>query len=243
MSTPRGNGVSQRDLDRLADGELIPAERSSVLAKVAIEPDGWKRCALAFLENQSLRGACRSLVADGSPHAAPAAIVSRPPTTRPWRVLAGLSVAAAALLVAFFSGRSLGHRQGVAFASASAPSNEQRQTDDAQAPHDPKSTAIGKAADEQSHPGRPAHIVGLVKFEGAEGQQNSVPVVAAPGLDEKWLLSRPYAMSDYERHQWERRGWEIKEQRKVITVQLADGRQLSIPLDLVSLKPQPHGVF
>ena len=38
--------------DRLVDGELSDAERRQLLASLDDEPDGWRRCALAFLEAQ-----------------------------------------------------------------------------------------------------------------------------------------------------------------------------------------------
>jgi hypothetical protein len=40
-------------LDRLVDGELAEAERREVLQTLERQPDGWRQCALAFLEAQS----------------------------------------------------------------------------------------------------------------------------------------------------------------------------------------------
>jgi hypothetical protein len=42
-------------LDRLVDGELSSDEYRDLLAGLELEPQGWRRCALAFLESQSLR--------------------------------------------------------------------------------------------------------------------------------------------------------------------------------------------
>src|SRR3990172_4689745 len=39
--------------DRLVDGELSPGERRELLASLDGRPDGWRRCALAFLEAQA----------------------------------------------------------------------------------------------------------------------------------------------------------------------------------------------
>ena len=44
-------------LDRLVDGEVGEDERASLLRTLDREPDGWKRCALAFLEAQAWREA------------------------------------------------------------------------------------------------------------------------------------------------------------------------------------------
>jgi hypothetical protein len=43
----------QRLFDLLVDGELAENERGELLAWCEREPDGWRRCALAFLEAQS----------------------------------------------------------------------------------------------------------------------------------------------------------------------------------------------
>ena len=40
-------------LDRLVDGELAETERREVLQTLERQPDGWRQCALAFLEAQS----------------------------------------------------------------------------------------------------------------------------------------------------------------------------------------------
>ena len=43
--------------DRLVDGELDEAARGALLRRLDHEPDGWKRCALAFIEAQAWREA------------------------------------------------------------------------------------------------------------------------------------------------------------------------------------------
>ena len=52
-----GAGVSLSDewLDRLVDDELSPEEYRELLRLIAQDPEGWKRCAQAFLEAQAWR--------------------------------------------------------------------------------------------------------------------------------------------------------------------------------------------
>jgi hypothetical protein len=50
-----------RVLDRLVDGELNEAERREVLLLLEEAPEGWRRCALAFLENQAWGNALPSV--------------------------------------------------------------------------------------------------------------------------------------------------------------------------------------
>ena len=48
-------GDDDRRLDLLIDGELNESERRSLLLQLDQEPDGWRRCAMAFLEAQCWR--------------------------------------------------------------------------------------------------------------------------------------------------------------------------------------------
>src|SRR5207253_643240 len=49
--------LDERLLDHLVDGELADDERRELLMQLEKEPDGWRRCALAFLEAQTWRQA------------------------------------------------------------------------------------------------------------------------------------------------------------------------------------------
>lgn len=53
-------------LDRLIDGELSPDDRRRVLAALETSVDGWRRCALGFVEAQTWRGEMRRLLSDGA---------------------------------------------------------------------------------------------------------------------------------------------------------------------------------
>lgn len=90
--------------DRLVDGELSADERRALLASLDDRADGWRRCALAFLEAQAWRGEMRRMVC----------VAERPSTTLPPAndqsrpSHAGVWLATAAgLLVAFGLGRQL----------------------------------------------------------------------------------------------------------------------------------------
>jgi hypothetical protein len=82
-------------LDRLVDGELGQAERQQLLRQLDREPDGWKRCALAFLEAQAWGETIAAGAAEGVARM-PAAV----PPSRP-RSLPRLAALAAAVAVAF----------------------------------------------------------------------------------------------------------------------------------------------
>jgi hypothetical protein len=103
-------------IDRLVDGELSADERQQLLAGLDAQPDGWRRCALAFLEAQTWRSEMRRIVppvaAAGAGKdciASPQSTTTAPHPPRGWTRYSGAWLAvAAALMVAFGLGRQLG---------------------------------------------------------------------------------------------------------------------------------------
>ncbi len=63
------------ELDRLVDGELEGGEYQELLRRLDAAPDGWKQCALAFLEAQALRHDLAGLTREAAPHKAPSSTV------------------------------------------------------------------------------------------------------------------------------------------------------------------------
>jgi hypothetical protein len=100
-------------LDRLVDGELSSAERQQMLTALEARPDGWRRCALAFLEAQSWGGEMRRLVSDAADRDRDQPVVtlaSAESSGSPRRSSAGAGAwmsVAAAVLVAFGLGRQM----------------------------------------------------------------------------------------------------------------------------------------
>jgi hypothetical protein len=95
-------------VDRLVDGELREEERRELLLRLDSEPDGWRHCALAFLEAQEWRAAFAPLTVT-APAPAPRVPVLEGPGRKPrfrYRLArhAGL---AAGLAVAFCLGWAL----------------------------------------------------------------------------------------------------------------------------------------
>ena len=54
----------RRQLDRLIDGELSEKDYRELLERLEQEPDGWRNCAMAFLESQALERELGSLLED-----------------------------------------------------------------------------------------------------------------------------------------------------------------------------------
>jgi len=57
----------ERQLNRLVDGELNGVEYRQLLATLDAAPEGWRRCALAFLESQALSRDLFSVARDPAP--------------------------------------------------------------------------------------------------------------------------------------------------------------------------------
>ena len=93
--------------DRLVDGDLSAAERRQLLESLDTRPDGWRRCALAFLEAQSWRDDLGQFVRESSHERCAVESVSASPAVADRRMLKhGLSwlAIAAGLLIAFTLG-------------------------------------------------------------------------------------------------------------------------------------------
>jgi hypothetical protein len=110
MSTPHDNHqfVAHADdhlLDRLIDCELSEPERRALLLRLEAEQDGWRRCALAFLELQTWRQAL-------APLAKPSPTVTRPeaiaPQARRRRLARRYGVRAAGLAASLAAAFALG---------------------------------------------------------------------------------------------------------------------------------------
>ncbi len=203
MSLPQENhqppdAGDDRLIDRLVDGELPDGERRELLLRLGTEPDGWRRCALAFLEAQTWREALRPLADSGPPPAArPQGIAGRRGrTSRAWRPVTRLVGLDAGLAVAFalgwaFRGKSAGEAPETPVAQAEAP-----------APTPPRPAPLGPEPRDSGPPG---------------------PVKPPVPLD-------PVVK------QWEQRGYQAETQKRVISMELKDGRKVNVPVQEVRLR-------
>ena len=124
----------QRDamlIDRLVDGELSGDERRHLLASLEAQPDGWRRCALAFVEAQAWRGTMGGLLRENAAPVEPNLSLSvaemsgsagaSPSRSESSRSHLGTWFAVAASVVVAFG---LGRQSGV-MRSASEPTSQQ----------------------------------------------------------------------------------------------------------------------
>ena len=170
-------------LDRLVDGELDDRRRAALLAGLEVEPNGWRRCALAFLEAQAWQRALPRPGVDVRETG-----INEPGRRAPMRLRAmtRFTGMAAAILLAFAAGFITRSRSGPGAGIAG-----------------------GDAA--------PVPPVAL-----APADAPVIPAGAAPA---------PAAIPDYVRRQLERQGYEVQGDRKLVSVALKDGRQMTVPVE------------
>jgi hypothetical protein len=229
--------IDDRLVDRLVDGELDAGERRSLLAALDETPDGWHRCAIAFLEAQAwssdLRGALVSSPETGRP--AGGAAIGQTSVRRHLRQATGI---AAAVVLAFAAGWLLrpGREPGSDHpATSGLPVAEVREDN-------PNAAQNAGTGHEPSDPDAAAavRLAGVFKFElDDRGQTRTVevPVLEGPGVDTRWILMQPPAIRASAIHALERRGHRVEAHRELLTVNLKDGRKLILPVDEVDVRP------
>lgn len=228
MTHLNDHALSENDrlIDRLVDGELTDTERRTVLARLDREPDGWRRCALAFLEAQCWRQVLGPLAGERGHEPAAPTLQAVPPVQRgshrqeKWRsrALRNAMVRVAAVVLAF----GLGLIVGGAGRPAGTPTEVVPQA------------ARGMARTPQpDRPGAP-----LARSDHAEpiaGATSEIPLREVSELDKTWLAELPPAMPAYVQRKWEQRGYRVETRRQLVSASLADGRRVAIPVDQVRL--------
>lgn len=241
-----GAHVTDLLLDRLVDGELDRDEYAAVVRRLDADPQGWKRCALAFLEAQAWRRELSALAAEpatGPPlpagHSGAAASQHRG--------LWLLAIAASWLLV-FAIGRF------------SAPVAERGQPAAA-----PRPVAVGQPEQSEGMDGgaesapsdllaqtkqpwgnlqlQLANTVGWEGAEGWQGDQVEVPVYNLPGGSDQWMLSEhseiPPAMVDA----IQQMGNRVRRRQDVVPIPLDDGNQVLLPVEHVEIVPVSRQLY
>jgi len=207
--------IESRLIDRLVDGELPDAERRELLLRFDTEPDGWRRCALAFLEAQTWRQAMTPVVAaSGVPGLKSSKGVysgfSMPNTsssgraTRFWRPATRLSGLAAAIVLAFTLGWFL-HRQTGAIMPDSRSVDPQAESVVEGSAQPPQNASIKVAR---------------------EASNSTQPVRAAADVD-------PLA-KDLQKLQ--QQGYRVETQPRLVSLESKDGRKVRLPVQEVRIR-------
>jgi anti-sigma factor RsiW len=187
--------IDEQLIDRLVDGELPNPARRDLLRRFETEPDGWRHCALAFLEAQTWRSSLDSISTSvqALPHSLPARDGPKH-GSHPRVSVARLTALAAALAIAFAMGWESNAWQaenpaGRAKASVQTPesiANHQRP------PETPITSGVQSVQSAQA-PDTPTLLDPLIK-------------------------------------KWEERGFRAEWQKRLISMELKDGRKIDVPI-------------
>ncbi len=222
--------IDDAQLDMLVDGEPDATQRRTVPSQLVTDPDGWRRCALAFLEAQSWRQEMRTL-SDESAEAAP--VASKTPIA--WhRFRTGLAMAASFLLAL-----GLGLAMGDMFDEDQPllpPSHAAKgQPEPVRPSIDPNPEVAPEAVPEAA----PYQYVAIPTQDPVSGEPDSIrmPVVPRELLGEGWPYQLPSVLPDDVVQSLHQRGHDVVQQRRLIPFQADDGSRIVFPVDEVELVP------
>jgi hypothetical protein len=250
MTDPDSTSSHDDDIiDRIVDGDLGPTELGAALDRLDREPDGWKRCTLAFLEAQCWRESFRALdppvrVSVGAPsQPMPREPLRRNRLSSNWRhgvMAAGIAA------VSFAMGWLVQPAQPPAPAqNGITPTPTVIATHEEVAPKAPaESPRIVESSEPVGEFARPPlkprfvpdpreSVVTVAHLRVGSAE---VPIVAGPKIDEQWVRNQPPALNEYQRALLERHGYQVAQHRRIITAALPDGRSVTVPIDQVQVR-------
>lgn len=225
--------------DRLVDGELSRDEYNDLLRSLDQQPDGWRRCALAFLEAQALRQEFGELTGNAE--------VSSQPTTaaasdkRRIRRWPGVFAIAASFLIAF--GLGLMFRGGWPEAPTDtggmpvAKDEVQPEAPIEQPIEGPELAETPKPETEQ--PGQYQGNVRLVfdRPDGLGSQELGAPVFGWTPDNARMLYEDSLQIPPEMRRILQRMGGDLRWDQQVMPFETKDGQRVLIPIRQMELTP------
>ena len=239
-----------RVLDRLADGELSQQDRRELLVALDQEPEGWRRCALAFLEAQSWRWQLTQVAAE--PIVAQATVDGRRNTlgsgTNRGRFWGLCLAAAASVLVAFGLGTRFptnGEPPVAAPTDASVTVNSEKANWGADPPLQAdgiEALVAGETPESTDEASWETLTLALADDAGNVDPNSQFEVrvrnVDAENVSLDELLSGGQStLSAALVNQLEQEGWTVTRQRRLLPVDLSDGRRMIVPIEQVDIRP------
>ena len=227
-------------LDRLVDNELDDAERRELLLELEHSPDGWRQCALAFLEAQAFGDGLRSLMTD-PPDADPGRRAGVPPRGEAGP-LSPATVHASRLssMLAVAAGLMLAFSVGVASRGIWSESRDPAASA-AMAPD--RAPAGASSADTTQRSRAPAETstvstipVPFADRKSGRVERIDIPIVEAKSTQEA-ALGEAEQIPPQILRMFEQIG-PFERTRKYLPVELGDGRSVVVPLGHIELRPR-----
>ncbi len=225
--------------DLLADGELPESDRRRLLESLDDRPGGWRRCALALLEAQSLRD---GLAWTRQQAVAEAPRPKRPPHTRASgrnRLWGGLPGTIAAMAASFLLALGLGlvfRDLWRATPSAGPAPGEIAAATPAERPA-PKPARKDDDRPPSTAPSRPGDDWQLVSLPVSGGTESiRVPARARDHVDEESLRGFAPTIPRELIEALQRGGHELHWSRRLLPFRMEDGKQLVVPCEEVEVR-------
>lgn len=250
-------------LNRLIDGELSPDEYRALLAGMDAEPDGWRRCALVFLESQALGAELGSVrrTLDEKPTAQPSSMhvrsVHHPASqsesarARPtWQSNSLFLLAVAASFIATFSLGIFAPRYfSLTQQDAPVAGNFTGRMDETETrpvfagqPYSGQAYSgqpyAGMSAENRHQTLRPVGNLRLIT-DGANGESidaGEVPVYET-GANLQDTLAGQQAVGPDLIELLKRHGFDVQHEQRYVPAPLEDGRQIIVPVDGYQIVP------
>lgn len=224
--------ISDALLDRLVDGELSPAELRGAIHSLDSEPDGWKRCALAFLEAQAWRESFRAMpISDATATKVP--ISTEPVASRrrsqPWR----LAMAAGLAGIAFLLGWTLHPDRSPERGGTTAP-RIARSTNPT--PEGGSSVGNSPSAEVPDVSAAPTAGPDPLVAAGPEAGPPPGPIPTGPAEGERWTYTPPAPITEHQQALLEQQGYQVDRRRRFVPARLKDGRRVAVPVDQVQVR-------
>ncbi len=238
-------GIDAEVLDLLVDGELPDAQRRDLLTSLDRVPEGWRACALAFLEAQCLKQACGAVIREQVTLSPPPATPRR--LSRARRILTN-GIIAFAVAASFLMAVGLGwmlqqgrHSGGLsapgAAQTAAASGGSRQEGNQARGPRGAFDGLPQKSLALEAVPRPWGTVTVALPGTGDEGTKTvSLPVTESDHVDESWFRPSPDALPAGVRAALRGMGYQIRQERHLLPVPLEGGNRLVMPVDQVELR-------
>lgn len=224
----------QQNIDRLVSGELDKPAMREFVEELNTVPDGWRCCALAYMEAQSWRATFGEMLSADPAPISPAVVL---PSKRTFAGLKSWTAVAVVIVAAFAAG--MGTRDVMSGGGEGATRSDGIATKSVQ----PK--------DDNPSPRQPMHVVdkkakplvGLVSVSRNGVTESAFAVVGNRDVTAPPPEFGQPLIAEYVRQVWQRKGYAIEQHRKIVSIRLEGGRQFHFPIDWVQYRPVSQQVF
>lgn len=224
--------ITDRDLDRLADGELAASEQRELLAAIEATPGSWRRCALAFVEAQAMS---RELAGYASEFASRPALIARPAAKSSKASLGNWLAIAATVLVAFTAGL-LANRSveptatGTTIVGDSASMVVER---------GPTRGQLADAPVQRIDRPDPDGVTFWTRDDQGERRSLRAKLVDAEEMNQRLGVEFRSAVPPQIRRQLEQRGYRLESRQRYAPLNIDNDRVLVVPVEDMQVQPVP----